>query len=342
MRTLCALTLALFAVFGCGPAPTGDGQSDATTLVFVPKNSGNPFFNRLAVGFEENAQRDGYVFETQAPATNDATSQVQIIKDQVQRGADVIVISANSQDALNEVLDQAREKGVTVITVDSDLTNNESHRDLAVLPVDFSLIGASQIELLGSQIGYEGEFAVLSATVDAPNQNAWIAKMQEALEDPKYAKMKLVTIVYGDDEPQKSATETEALLSKYPNLRGIISPTTAGIHAAARVLQNAGVYPGGPKAKGGGVVLTGLGNPNEMREYVENGVVAKFQLWDPADMGRVASYLASQIRSGKLDPKPGTKVDVPGFGERTIGEKNIVIANELLTFDKGNIGEYRF
>ncbi len=340
-NTLALLIAASLTIAGCGstPEPSGEGK---TTLVFIPKSSGNPFFDRLAVGFEETAAGDGFTFETQAPATADATSQLTVIKDQVQRGVGVIVISANSPDALNEALDQAREKGVTVITVDSDLTGNESHRDLAVLPVDFSLVGASQLELLGKQTNYEGEFAILSATVDAPNQNSWIENLKVAIKDPKYAKMKLVTVVYGDDEPQKSSTEAEALLSKYPNLRGIISPTSVGLSAAAQVLENSGLYPGGPKAKGAGIVLTGLSTPNQMKEFVSKGVVASFQLWDPADMGRVASYLASQMRAGKLKPKPGDEIDVPGFGKRIVGKDNIVIANELLTFDKDNIAKYDF
>lgn len=337
------LAVLALAAFGCGPkSTTSEGGTEAAQLVFIPKSSGNPFFNRLAVGFEETAETNKFAYSEQAPATADATSQLQVIKDQVQRGASVIVLSANSPDALNEALDRARAKGVTVITVDSDLTGNESHRDLAVLPVDFSLVGASQIDLLGSQIGYEGEFAILSATVDAPNQNAWIANMKEALNDPKYAKMKLVTIVYGDDEAQKSSTEAESLLSKYPNLRGIVSPTSVGLAAAAQVLENSGKFPGGPKASNGGIVLTGLSTPNQMKKAVEKGVVAKFQLWDPADMGRVASYLAAQIRSGALKPAEGLEIDVPGFGKRKIGPNNIVIANELLTFDKDNIAKYDF
>ncbi len=337
-----ALLLAVsVAAAACGPTKTPESEGKVS-MVFIPKSSGNPYFNQVEAGFESLALDLGYVFDTQAPATADATSQLTVIKDQVQRGVGVIVISANSPDALNEVLDQAREKGVTVITVDSDLTGNEGHRDVGVLPTDFSQVGPSQLELLAKSINYEGEFAILSATTDAPNQNAWIEGMKTAMKDAKYAKMKLVEVVYGDDEPQKSSTEMESLLSKYPNLRGVISPTSVGLAAAAQVLENSGLYPGGPKAKGAGVVLTGLSTPNQMKEFVEKGVVASFQLWDPADMGRIAAYIGMQVHLKKLTIKVGDEITVHGHGKVTVTEKNIVYAGPLLTFNKDNIKGYDF
>lgn len=346
---LCALLAGVVILGGCGPsggqAPSGDsapaptaGGDAKTKLVFIPKNSGNAYFTQVEKGFTESAGTMGIDFASQAPATGDTTSQLSIIKDQVQRGVNALVISPNSPDALNEALDQAKEKGVMVITVDADLTGNEDHRAVGILPTDFAKIGTSQIELMGSLINYEGEIAILSATTDAPNQNAWIATMKEELKAPKYAKMKLVDVVYGDDQAEKSATETQALLTKHPNLRGIIAPTTAGLVAAAGALEVAGVYPGGPKVKGAGVVLTGLGMPNEMKGAVEKGVVTKFQLWDPADMGIIAAYIASK----KLEVKPGDEFEVPGKGKFTVGEKNIVFAGDLMTFDKENIGNYNF
>ena len=77
-------------------------------------------------------------------------------------------------------------------------------------PTDTSKIGPAQIELLGKEMNYEGDFAILSATTDSPNQNAWIADMKTALKDPKYAKMKLVDTVYGNDEAQKTETRATA------------------------------------------------------------------------------------------------------------------------------------
>ncbi len=314
----------------------------ALKIVFIPKVSGNSYFKGITQGFEDASKEIHADFTTQAPSTGDATSQIQIIKDQIQRGVDVIALAANSPDALNPVLDQARAKGITVITVDSDLTGNESHRDAAVLGTDFTKIGSSEVELLGSLINYSGPIAILSATTDAPNQNVWIGGMKETLKQPKYAKMSLVDVVYGDDDQQKSTTESQALLSKHPDLRGIISPTFVGVQAAAQTMQLAGVYPGGPHATGGGIQLTGLCTPNSLKSYVQKGVVSSFQLWNLHDMGYIAVYLGQQNHTGKLKAAEGVDFTAGSVGKRTTGKLNVVVAGPLLTFDKTNIDKFDF
>jgi rhamnose transport system substrate-binding protein len=343
-----ALCLIALAVAGCS-----SGSKDASTasstapaahlkVVYIPKSAGNPYFDQIEAGFQAASKQFGFDFEKQAPTSADATSQVSIINDEVQRGVDVLAISANSPDALDDALDDARAKGVLVMTVDADLTGNESHRDGGVLPVDFSKVGASQIELLGKLMNYQGDFAILSATSDAPNQNVWIGEIKDELKQPKYAKMRLVEVVYGDDEPQKSSTETEGLLAKYPNLKGILAPTSVGLAAAAQVVENAGVYPGGSSAKNGGLILTGLSTPNQLKKAVDKGVVQAFQLWSPYDAGYLCAYMGVEAKEKKLEIKPGATVNIPGKPAVAIGDKNIAYAGPLLTFDKTNIAKYNF
>jgi len=208
-------------------------------------------------------------------------------------------------------------------------------------PTSISL-GSEQVELLGSLIGYEGNIAILSATTDAPNQNAWIAKMKETLKQPKYAKMKLVDTVYGDDEPQKSTTECEGLLSKHPGLRGIISPTSVGLAASAQVVDRAGVYPGGPHATGLGLQLTGLSTPNQLKKFVTNGSVGAFQLWAPSNEGYIALYLGKAIHEKTLTPAPGAEFSTPKFGKMKFSPKLELIAGPLVKFDKSNISKFDF
>lgn len=305
-------------------------------IVYIPKNTGNPYFDSIIGGFEDAAEKLGYNFTTVAPASAEATSQIPFITAQIQRGVDVIAISPNSPDALNQVFDRARSRDIKIIIVNSDIPGSEEHRDVAVLPVDFSTIGKAQVELLGSQIDYEGDIAILSATTDAPDQNVWIADMEEILEnDPKYADMNLVTIAYGDDDPQKSTTEMEALLANYPDLRGVISPTTVGVAAAAQVVETAGVADR--------VKVVGLGTPNQMRRFIENGTVEAFQLWSPYNEGWLTGHMAVDMVGGDLEVTPGTTFEVPDLGTITVLEQNVIHTQaEPTTFTSENIDEFNF
>ena len=149
------LLIGALLLIGCSSGSTNDSNSSTPVgatgggaklkVVFIPKDTANPYFKSVNEGFEESSKQLGFDYQQQGPATADATSQLSIIKDQIQRKVDVIAIAANSPDALNEALDDAKAKGIIVVTIDSDLTGNETHRAVGVMPTDTSKIGPSQI-----------------------------------------------------------------------------------------------------------------------------------------------------------------------------------------------------
>ena len=358
--TMCVSMVASFSLVGCkkeaapaeeeaveeaeevetveeeAPAEEEVAEEELINIVYIPKNEGNPYFDSIINGFKDAGEELGYEFVTVAPATAEATSQLPFIKDQIQRGVDVLAISPNSPDALNSVFDEAREAGILVMIVNSDIPGSEEHRDLAILPMDFDVTGSAQVELLGSLIDYEGEIAIVSATTDAPDQNYWIEGMKEALKDSKYAKMELVDVVYGDDDPQKSLTEMEGLLIKWPNLRGVISPTTVGVAACAQAVETAG--------KGSPIIeVIGLGTPNQMRRFLKDGVISAFQLWSPYNEGYLSGYLAVGIIKGEIIVAEGNTFTVPGLGEREFYKDNVVKTQLAPTdFTIDNIDDYDF
>ncbi|MEY4298982.1 MAG: hypothetical protein RIR25_218 [Verrucomicrobiota bacterium] len=334
------MAVASIAMIGCdkkegAASSSGSAQSDVPKLAYIPKNTGNPYFDPLIAGFKKAAEENGCEFASVGPDTADATSQIPVVQDQIQRGVSVIAISPNSPDALNPILQRALDRGIAVVTIDSDLTGNEQYRTAAVLTVEPQTVGESQVELLGSLIGYKGKFAILSATTDSPNQNLWIEIMKKTLtENPKYKDMVLVETVYGNDEPQKSLTESEALLTKHPDLRGIIAPTTVGIAAAAQAVESAN--------KADQVKVTGLGTPNQMRRFIKNGTVEAFALWSPEDEGYLSGQIAAQLAKKTLKPEVGGKFTAGALGERTFKEKMIVITGPPFTFSRDNIDKFNF
>ena len=323
-RTRFALLLGLGAVValtaGLSAGVAGSSKGEATYKIYLlPKNLGNPYFNASNQGAQKAAKELGDTVTYNAPTEATGTKQVPFIDTAVRQGYKAIIISAADANAVAPALKRAQSRGVKVVTYDADTV--PSARTVFVSLPDFKSIGEAQIEWLGSQIGYNGEFAILSATAVAPNQNQWI----------KY--MKLVKVAYGNDNDTKSATEAQALLQAYPNLKGIISPTTVGIAAAARVLS---------QAKKCNVALTGLGLPSQMRQYVKSGCVKKFGLWNVNDLGYVAVYTAHAVLDGKVTGAAGQSYRAGSAGRRTVGAKGVVIGVPPFAFTKTNIDQFKF
>jgi rhamnose transport system substrate-binding protein len=320
---------------GGAAAPAG-GESGKLKIYFIPKDSVNPYFYAIDVGFKEAIKElgeDRFEYIYTGPATAGPTDQIEYIEAAVQNKASAIFVSANHDSALNRTFDDARAAGVKVFIMNQDIPGSESHRDAAIMPASFANVGPLLMELMGKQLNYQGDFAILSATTDAPDQNTWIAGIkQELAGNSKYAKMNLIDVVYGDDQPEKSTTEMEALLTKYPNLNGVIAPTAAGIPACAKVLQT--------RRLTGKVKLTGLGLPSTMKEFVDDGTCESFALWNPPYEGYLATYLVDAISKG-YNPAPGSSFQAGKLGGITIeGNGQILTLKDLMVYDKSNIAEY--
>lgn len=301
-------------------------------LAFLPKQINNPYETIVDNAGIAAAKEFGGTAKEVGPSDASASSQVSYINTLVQQRHDAILIAANDPNAVCGPLQQARAKNIKIVAYDSDTA--KECRDLFINQASSEEIGRSQVKLLGSMIGNKGEIAILSATANATNQNTWIQFMKDELTKPEYKDMKLVKVAYGDDDDQKSFQEVQGLLQAYPNLKGIISPTTVGIAASAR-------YISGSKYKGK-VVLTGLGTPNQMRKFVKDDTVEKFALWDPKNLGYLASYAAASLSSGQITGAEGEKFKAGKLGERTIGKDGEVILGPPTVFDKSNIDQFNF
>jgi len=223
-------------------------------------------------------------------------------------------------------------KDIAVVTLDSDAAKDA--RDVFINQASSEEIGRSQVKLISDEIGGSGKIAILSATPNATNQNTWIDFMKDELKKPEYKNIELVKVAYGDDDDQKSFQEAQGLLQSIPDLKGIISPTTVGISAAARYLSGS--------AYKGKVALTGLGTPNQMRQYVKDGTVKNFALWNPVELGYLAGYAAAALASGQISGAEGEKFKAGKLGEYTIGKKGEIILGPPTTFNKDNIDDFDF
>ncbi|MFJ8598825.1 rhamnose ABC transporter substrate-binding protein [Streptomyces shenzhenensis] len=302
------------------------------TVGFLPKQVNNPYFTSADKGGEKALAELGSTYKEVGPSSaTDTAGQVSYVNTLTQQQVDAMAVSAQDPGALCTALKQAMKNGIKVVTYDSDTTPD--CRNAFISQASGEDLGRTEVQLLAEQIGYKGEIAILSAAQTATNQNAWIEYMKEELKDPKYKDIKLVKTAYGNDDAQQSFQQTQGLLQEYPNLKGIISPTTVGIKAAAQYLS-------GSKYKGK-VKLTGLGTPNDMRKYVKNGTVDAFELWDPAKLGDLAARTAVALASGQITGKEGETFEAGGT-EYTIGKDGVINLGKPTVFDAKNIDQFDF
>ena len=229
-------------------------------------------------------------------------------------------------------LTRARSEGIKVVAFDSDAAKD--CRDVFINQATTRGIGDKLVEMVSKLAGGSGEIAILSATPNATNQNAWIEVMKAGLAKPENAGLKLVKIAYGNDDDLKFFQETQGLLLSYPNLKVIVSPTTVGISAAARYISTSNSK--------GKVASTGLGTPNQVREFVKNGTVTQFALWNPADIGYLAAQAGVALKSGRITGAKGEKFTAGKLGEYTIGDDGEIVLGPPTLFDSANIDRFDF
>ena len=286
MKARKLLALGLTAIIGatmmagCGggggstTSQSSDGSSASGTYAFVAKDVQNPYMQKVYDGFEKACKEIGAEPLYKGPEAATPEKQIEIINQLVAQNVAGIAIAANDADALQPALTEAMDAGIKVISLDSAV--NKDSRQTHIQQADPEKIGRGLIQAAYEMVDGNGGIAVLSATAQATNQNLWIEWMKKELEEnpEKYANTPLVKVAYGDDDPTKSTSETQALLTD-SSIKVIIAPTTVGMLAAGKVLQD----------KQSDVKLTGLGLPSEMAPFIEDGTCPWMYLWNPVDIG---------------------------------------------------------
>ena len=332
MKKILALVLvALLVLAGAALAEAKAGEGLYIGVVY--KQSGNAYFQASVDGIQKAADELGFTFEHDGPDDGSNDGAIRIIENYITKGVDALIISANDPDALVDVCTQAMEEGIKVVSYDAEVAY--PGRDLDVQPSSAKNIGLTLLESIAKSVNYEGQIGIVSAMATAPNQNLWIQYIEEELAaNEAYANIEYIGTVYGDDEYQKSFDETQALLNQYPDLKGLIVPTTVGGPAVAKCIQDAGRD----------VKVTGLTLASDMKTFIDAGICDETFLWNPIDLGYVASYAAVALVNEEITGAAGDNV-VAGDYNLTVEDKGedgatILYLNKLNCFNKEPVNDW--
>ncbi len=333
------LAVMVITFTACGD---GDGKPEMNdienlsgkTFAMVGKDVSNPYMQKMYEGFKKACDEIGVKSVYRGPDLATPEKQIELINQLTAQNVSLIAIAANDSEALQPALENAMNRGVKVVSVDSAVNSNS--RMLHIQQADPEKIGRGLIQAAYEMVEGNGGIAVLSATAQATNQNLWISWMKKEIEQnpEKYSKTPLIKVAYGDDDPTKSTSETNALLTNQ-DVKVIIAPTTVGMLAAGKVIQD----------KGSSVKLTGLGLPSEMAQYIESGVCPWMYLWNPVDIGYLTAYTGRALVTGETKGKKGEKFGAGDLGEKEVTEAadggTEVMLGEPFKFDKENIAQWK-
>ncbi len=320
-------------------AAGGGGGGGDFSSILLPKCTGIAVFDQANEGAIEAATELG-VSEAEfvGPAScTDSTGQIEFVTNAVTQGVDAIMISNNAGDQVEPAVQEAADAGIAVVAWDSPIPSGQGE-SLFVAQVDFDETGQVMADMATEILGPEGgEIAILSASPDAANQNAWIASFEEVLAEPDFASLELVDTVYGNDDADESYNQALALIDAHPDLKLIMAPTTVGIAAAAKAMQDEGLCET--------VKVSGLGLPDEMRTYTENGCAPQFALWSFVDLGYTTFYAAHAIATGELTAEEGATFEAGRMGEYTIEVDPTrdnglrIVMGPFTVYNESNVGE---
>ncbi len=360
---------------GTGTDNTSDsGSKGSSTLegahVFMFKSTGNTFGDLMFEGFNEYMTAQGKKAVYKSPAETTVAAQVQLLDELITQKVASITISTNGDAGYDEVFKKAKEAGITITSIDSAASseyrtthvNQADPNDigaylvqgavLITLGIDYPEDGDMKKAVTDALAGYTGDMinlGVLSASIDTPVQNSWIAAMEVELQDAVYTGKVNSEIdkKYGNDDLTESTTQAQAFVAEN-KVDCIISPTTVGIAAAGQTL----------KSSNSKIRLTGLGLPSEMQSFMPAepaddafaSVCPYMMLWDVIHLGAVSAASTLATIDGSFDGSVGSGFTMAAFREypETVYEAydngdggTAVLAGTPYVFYKGNMNDWK-
>ncbi len=339
--------------------PPAGNDSEKTvegkTVAFIPKLTGNAFFEVANTGAQEYAKDWGMTVDYIGSPNATAADQVSVINDAVAKGVDAICISTVDAAGVADALKAAQDAGIVVCTWDSDAA--VSDRALMVSQGTPEVLGQMLVDLAVAGLKDRGvdpekdavKYAWHYSQATVTDQNSWQVEGEKIIKE-KYPNWTNVQPdnYYSEQDAEKSITVGEAVLDANPDIDLIICNDSTALPGQLQAAENKGLT----KAD---VTITGFATPNAIKAYCTNGTLYNWGLWDCKIQGAMGCYVAAYIAAGN-DVKVGDVISIPGIGDCEVMPNNclnpddatadanngVVLLPERAVFTAENMDQYDF
>ena len=273
------------------------------SLVYIPKveDSTNDFWKALILGTKMAAKEYNADIEIKAPAEeNDIERQNELLKEAISEEPDAILFSPSSFTESNDLLKEAKEKGIRISFIDS--YTEEKVQDLTVA-TDNLEAGEKLGKFAATLLGPDDQIAIVAHVKGVSTAVEREEGFRKGLGD--LAK-NIVEVVYCDSQYEKSRKLTQELMEKYPNLKMVAGMNEYSSVGAARAVKAAGA-----KDR---IQVVGVDSSQEAVQLMENGVFKGLVVQKAFKMGYIGvkeTILMLRGKSYEKDINSGCELVTP-------------------------------
>ena len=273
------------------------------SLVYIPKveDSTNDFWKALILGTKMAAKEYNADIEIKAPTEeNDIERQNELLKEAISEEPDAILFSPSSFTESNDILKEAKEKGIRISFIDS--YTEEKVQDLTVA-TDNLEAGEKLGKFAATLLGPDDQIAIVAHVKGVSTAVEREEGFRKGLGD--LAK-NIVEVVYCDSQYEKSRKLTQELMEKYPNLKMVAGMNEYSSVGAARAVKAAGA-----KDR---IQVVGVDSSQEAVQLMENGVFKGLVVQKAFKMGYIGvkeTILMLRGKSYEKDVNSGCELVTP-------------------------------
>ena len=273
------------------------------SLVYIPKveDSTNDFWKALILGTKMAAKEYNADIEIKAPnEENDIERQNELLKEAISEEPDAILFSPSSFTESNDLLKEAKEKGIRISFIDS--YTEEKVQDLTVA-TDNLEAGEKLGKFAATLLDPDDQIAIVAHVKGVSTAVEREEGFRKGLGD---LAQNIVEVVYCDSQYEKSRKLTQELMEKYPNLKMVAGMNEYSSVGAARAVKAAGA-----KDR---IQVVGVDSSQEAVQLMENGVFKGLVVQKAFKMGYIGvkeTILMLRGKSYEKDVNSGCELVTP-------------------------------
>jgi len=306
----------------------GASGSKKYVMLSVPKLRAT-WFDRMEVGLKKAGADLGMDISQQAPAAADEAQQVRLIEDAINQGNNAIYVVPNNAQSIEPAFARAQAQKIVTITHESP---NQKNADFDVEMIDNKAFGEKAMDLMVKNMGAtDGEYVVFVGSLTVPAHNIW-ADAAIAHAKAKYPNLKMVGQKFPVSEDQNAARQaTLDIITANPKVKGVLAFGSQGAPGAAQAAREKGLS--------GKIAVIGTTAPSQAAQFLKDSSMSASILWDPAEAGYAAAYIAKTVLDGKK-ASINKDFDIPTLGKPLVFSGNTLVFDRPLIVTKDNVDQY--